>query len=195
MTYFAPMKSITHQCCFFSFTTQGWQSSFSKNNLYQLFPGMEIQSLQPVVFIPGAWILREIVKCNWYHMLFIAFHMKESWFSADHGIMLWPCSKSSNSKVTCDEGAVIKTRMACIISPSWKLTSVCLSKTQPRHFLGFSTVYKAYPCKLLEAVQENVQIFITRQQDYKTPSFQRVHQSQGNCFSHCRNVSNDQTWK
>lgn len=48
---------------------------------------MEIQSLQTVFFISGAWILREIVKYNWYHMLFIVFHMKEAWFSVEHQII------------------------------------------------------------------------------------------------------------
>lgn len=136
---------------------------------------MENQSLHTVFFISGAWILREIVKYNWYHMLFIVFHMKESWFSVDHRIMLWHCAKSSNSKVTCDEGTVSKIGIACIISLNWRFISVCLSKPSQEIFWGFSTVYKARPCKLLEQVQENVQIFIAKQQDYKTLSFQRVH--------------------
>lgn len=98
---------------------------------------MENQSLHTVFFISGAWILREIVKYNWYHTLFIVFHMKESWFSVDHWIMLWHCAKSSNSKVTCDEGTVSKIGIACIISLNWRFISVCLSKPRQEIFWCF----------------------------------------------------------
>ena len=97
----------------------------------------EFQSLQTVFFISGAWILREIVKYNWYQTLFIVFRMKESQFSVDHRIVLWHCAKSSNSKVTCDEGTVFKIATACIISLNWRLISVCLSKPSQEIFWGF----------------------------------------------------------
>lgn len=46
--------------------------------------------------------------------------------------------------------------------------------TQTRNFPGFSAVYKASsPCKLRAQAQENVQILITKQQDYKTRSVQK----------------------
>lgn len=86
-------------------------------NCFQL---MEIQSLQTVFFISGAWILKETVKYNWYHTLFIVFHMKESRFPVDHRILLQHCAKSSNTKVICDEGTVFKAGIACIISWNWR---------------------------------------------------------------------------
>lgn len=49
--------------------------------------------------------------------------------------------------------------------------------TQTRDLLRFSAVHKASPCKLWAQAQENVQIFITKQQHYNTLSHQKVHYS------------------
>lgn len=69
--------------------------------------------------------------------------------------------------------------------------------TQTRNFLGFSTAYKVPPCKSLAEVQENVHMFITKQQDYKTLSFQRLHYIRAKSVAsrHFRNVNNYQIGK
>lgn len=163
-------------------------------NCFQL---MEIQSLQTVFFISGAWILKEIVKYNWYHMLFIVFHMKESRFPVDHRILLGHCAKSSNTKVTCDEGTMFKAGIACIISWNWRFILVCLSIPRKEIFWHFlqSTKhllvnYGHKPKKMCKYSSPNNRCSYFEHYPFK--KYMTVESSL--CFRHFRNVNNHQIW-